>query len=56
MIGELLRTQRLILRRLTFDDGPSIVELDSDPEVMKYVASPATLQIWKESLWPRTVA
>lgn len=56
MIGEIFRTPRLLVRRFTFEDGPAIVELDSDPEVMKYVGQPATLEIWKESLWPRTIA
>src|SRR5213083_2270492 len=57
---ELLRTPRLVLRRLTFDDGPAIVELDSDPEVVRWVGMPSgettTLEIWQERLWPKTLA
>jgi RimJ/RimL family protein N-acetyltransferase len=32
-----LETERLILRRLTGDDVDGLVELDSDPEVMRYI-------------------
>jgi RimJ/RimL family protein N-acetyltransferase len=39
----LLETERLILRRLTEDDLDNLVELDSDPEVMRYLSDgPAT--------------
>jgi RimJ/RimL family protein N-acetyltransferase len=34
----LLETERLILRRLTEDDLDNLVELDSDPEVMRYLS------------------
>jgi RimJ/RimL family protein N-acetyltransferase len=33
----LLETDRLVLRRFTEDDAPLLFELDSDPEVMRYV-------------------
>lgn len=60
MNGELLRTPRLILRRLTFEDGPTIVELDSDPEVVRFVGMTArdttTLEKWRDDLWPKTLA
>jgi RimJ/RimL family protein N-acetyltransferase len=60
MLDELLRTPRLILRRFTFDDGPEVVELDSDPEVVRFVGMPnretTTLDIWRERLWPKTLA
>jgi RimJ/RimL family protein N-acetyltransferase len=32
-----LGTDRLVLRRFTEDDAPLLFELDSDPEVMRYV-------------------
>jgi RimJ/RimL family protein N-acetyltransferase len=32
-----LETQRLILRRFTADDVDALVELDRDPEVMRYI-------------------
>jgi RimJ/RimL family protein N-acetyltransferase len=32
-----LETERLILRRFTLDDVEHLVELDSDPEVMRYL-------------------
>ena len=32
-----LETERLILRRFTADDADLLVELDSDPEVLRYV-------------------
>jgi RimJ/RimL family protein N-acetyltransferase len=39
----LLETERLILRHLTEDDLDNLVELDSDPEVMRYLSGgPAT--------------
>ncbi|HKW93671.1 MAG TPA: GNAT family N-acetyltransferase [Methylomirabilota bacterium] len=36
-----LDTPRLVLRRLRASDEPDLVALDSDPEVMRYVGSPA---------------
>ena len=32
-----LETQRLVLRRFTEDDSANLVELDSDPEVMRFI-------------------
>lgn len=37
-----LETDRLVLRRFTEDDAPLVFDLDSDPEVMRYVG-PFTL-------------
>jgi RimJ/RimL family protein N-acetyltransferase len=37
-----LETERLILRQFTADDVDNLVELDSDPEVMRYVGGTAT--------------
>jgi RimJ/RimL family protein N-acetyltransferase len=48
-----LETQRLLLRRFTFDDVPLLVDLDSDPEVMRYVGGAATeAQHIREHLLP----
>jgi RimJ/RimL family protein N-acetyltransferase len=37
MSDVLLETERLILRRLTAQDADALVELDGDPEVMRFV-------------------
>jgi RimJ/RimL family protein N-acetyltransferase len=37
-----LETERLILRRFTEDDADNLVELDSDPDVMRYITGGAT--------------
>jgi ribosomal-protein-alanine N-acetyltransferase len=37
----MLETSRLWLRRLRPSDEPALIALDSDPEVMRYVGSPA---------------
>ncbi|HEU5107481.1 MAG TPA: GNAT family N-acetyltransferase [Micromonosporaceae bacterium] len=34
-----LRTERIVLRRLTADDVDDLVELDSDPEVMRFLTN-----------------
>ena len=34
----LLETERLVLRRFTGDDGGNLYDLDSDPEVMRYLS------------------
>jgi RimJ/RimL family protein N-acetyltransferase len=34
-----LRTDRLLLRRLTAEHLDDLVELDSDPEVMRYISN-----------------
>ena len=36
-MGIYLETERLILRRFTAADADLLVELDSDPEVMRYL-------------------
>jgi RimJ/RimL family protein N-acetyltransferase len=36
-----LHTERLILRRFTPDDADALIELDSDPEVMRYLTGGA---------------
>lgn len=37
-----LETDRLLLRRFTADDGPNLIDLDSDPDVMHYVTGGRT--------------
>ena len=37
----LIETKRLRLRRLLPADEPDLIALDSDPDVMRYVGSPA---------------
>ena len=37
-----LETERLLLRRFTRDDVDNLYELDSDPEVMRYITGGAT--------------
>jgi RimJ/RimL family protein N-acetyltransferase len=37
-MAEYLRTERLVLRQFTADDAELLVELDSDPEVMRYLS------------------
>lgn len=33
-----LETERMILRRFTMDDVDALVDLDSDPEVMRFLS------------------
>lgn len=42
MAGIALRTERLTLREFTLDDADLLVELDSDPEVMRYLTDQLT--------------
>ena len=37
-----LETERLVLRRFTEADVDNLVELDSDPEVMRYITGQPT--------------
>ena len=49
-----LRTERLVMRRFTNDDGELIVDLDSDPEVVRWVGNtePTTLAVFENRIWP----
>lgn len=52
-----LRSERLHLRRLTPADVPDLVELDADPEVMRYITgAPNTLEDYQQHLLPRMLA
>jgi len=45
-----IETRRLRLRRLRPSDEPDLIALDSDPEVMRYVGSPAGVKSPAETL------
>ena len=45
-----IETTRLRLRRLRASDEPDLVALDSDPDVMRYVGSPAGVKSPEETL------
>ena len=49
-----LETERMILRRLTMDDAENLFELDSDPDVMRYLTGgiPHTLKFIMEEALP----
>ncbi|MGW3290971.1 GNAT family N-acetyltransferase [Streptomyces sp. NPDC001002] len=53
-----LETERLTLRRFTADDADLLVELDSDPAVMRYLTggSPTAPDIVRELHLPRIIA
>jgi RimJ/RimL family protein N-acetyltransferase len=53
-----IRTDRLCLRRLTTAHLPDLVELDSDPEVMRYISGgePNSRQRYESELLPRMLA
>lgn len=50
----LLRTERLVLRAFTPDDAELLVELDSDPEVMRYLnrGSPSSREFIERKMIP----
>lgn len=53
-----LRSERLHLRRLTPDHLPDLIELDSDPEVMRYISggAPNSREDYVDRLLPRMLA
>ncbi|GAA3448871.1 GNAT family N-acetyltransferase [Dactylosporangium matsuzakiense] len=53
-----MRTARLELRRLTADDVDNLVELDSDPEVMRYLngGHPTPVEEIRDVALPRILA
>jgi RimJ/RimL family protein N-acetyltransferase len=53
-----LETRRLILRQFTKDDGENLVELDSDPEVMRYLNGgiPTPREVVEQSILPRCLS
>jgi RimJ/RimL family protein N-acetyltransferase len=53
-----IETERLVLRKLGEEDLDALVELDSDPEVMRYINDgvPNPRELYVESLLPRMLA
>ncbi|WP_432984217.1 GNAT family N-acetyltransferase [Dactylosporangium sp. CA-233914] len=52
-----LQTERLQLRRITPDDLDALVELDSDPEVMRYLGGrPTSRERMRDEYLPRILA
>lgn len=51
----LLETERLILRRFTEDDADTLYELDSDPDVMRYLSGgkPTPCEVIEAEILPR---
>ena len=51
----LLETDRLFLRRFTPDDAPLLYDLDSDPEVMRYISKgePTPLEKITDEILPK---
>lgn len=59
MVGiVVLTTKRLYLRTFTLEDAPLLHELDSDPEVMRYISGgkPTPLAVYVERKLPQWVA
>ena len=54
----LLETERLRLRRCTPDDLDALVELDADPEVMRYISfgEPTPREYYAQVILPRWLA
>jgi RimJ/RimL family protein N-acetyltransferase len=54
----LLETERLILRQFTEDDVENLVEVDSDPEVMRYLngGAPTPREAVEQSILPRLLS
>ncbi|WFE36178.1 GNAT family N-acetyltransferase [Micromonospora sp. WMMD975] len=53
-----LETERLVLRRFTADDAELLIELDSDPAVMRYLTggTPTAPEIIRERYLPNILA
>lgn len=58
MVTFALATERLVLRKLGEADLDALVELDSDPEVMRYINDgvPSPRELYVDSLLPRMLA
>ena len=52
-----LTTERMVLRRFTADDAPLLVELDSDPEVMRWLTGgrPTDAEVVQRDVLPRVL-
>ena len=53
-----LRTERLVMRRFTLEDDQLIVDLDSDPEVVRWVGNPepTTLAVVHDRIFKNVLA
>ena len=53
-----IATERLLLRKLGEDDLDALVELDSDPEVMRYISdgAPNSRELYVGTILPRMLA
>jgi RimJ/RimL family protein N-acetyltransferase len=48
----LLKTPRLIIRQFTKDDAGHLFSLNSDPEVMRYLGRPPSLEVLRDQIIP----
>jgi RimJ/RimL family protein N-acetyltransferase len=48
----ILETARLTIRQFTGDDAGNLFELNSDPEVMRYLGRPAPLEVVRDEIIP----
>jgi RimJ/RimL family protein N-acetyltransferase len=51
-VGVILQTPRLILRQFTEDDSDNLFELNSDPEVMRYLGRPVSREVLRDEVIP----
>ena len=57
-VNPLVQTERLVLRRFTADDAELLIELDSDPAVMRYLTGgePTATEVVRERDLPSVLA
>jgi RimJ/RimL family protein N-acetyltransferase len=48
----ILKTPRLVIRQFTEDDVDNLVNLNSDPEVMRYLGRPAPREVLRDEIIP----
>jgi RimJ/RimL family protein N-acetyltransferase len=48
----ILETPRLTIRQFTEDDADDLFELNSDPEVMRYLGRPAPIEVLRDEIIP----
>jgi RimJ/RimL family protein N-acetyltransferase len=58
LVDDFLETERLVLRPFTADDADLLIELDSDPEVMRYLTGgkPTAPETIREQYLPNILA
>jgi RimJ/RimL family protein N-acetyltransferase len=47
-----LKTPRLVIRQFTADDADNLFNLNSDPEVMRYLGRPASREVLQDEIIP----